>query len=279
VKPPRPISFDDDGADKIPSVPSSPHRPKPISFSDESVQGAQKKNPRAISFADDASSPPKIAHRTPSSITDTSSIAGRLVLLALEEDETLKSKAMRLKPRFDALLQMKSDDILNWGENNAATLRTVTAQHKDIAVHLNSLEADRWIKKIVDESSKPPTMWGKLFGDSPQELEAKVQHIRDEIFQIIRRHSELHDEISPRSEDLRMDIVALTVLTKEAAHLFDANTVNSRLRTLIVVQQTVQMATISLENSKDMCLQHITAIDQLLQVTIPNWRIAVSKAN
>ena len=280
MKTPKPISFDDDGAAN--PVPSS-HVPLPVSFATEgpvvSPMGISHKNPRAISFEGftESPAPPVVPIKKTSSINTTSSTADRLVQIALEQDETLKSKAMRLKPRFDALLQMKSDDILNWGDKNAETLRMVTAYHKDIAVRIQGLEVDVWVKKITDASSKLPSIWGKMFGESPIEAEAKIQEIRKALFEIIYNHTELHDEISPRSEDLRMDIVALTVLAAEAKELFDVSIVQTRIRTLIAVQQTTQMATISLENSKTACLTHIEAVDRLLQVTIPNWKIEQSQ--
>lgn len=255
--------------------------PAPTANTDASASPSRR--PRGIGQADlppvqDTPSVSRTRNRGLGASTDTPKIDA-LVQTACANDPALTYVSMRLKGRFSTLCGMRRDDVIDWGERNLVALRSVSDDHARIAAKITDLNPSQWISRATDASNADKGLLGKLFGgaETPQYYETRLKGVRDQLRDIARELRDLHDEINPDAEDLRMDIATLECYYREHPDHFDITLVQSRLRTLVSGQQTVVMVMQSLDNNITNCQRHVQTIDQLLQVTIPNWRLAQSQ--
>lgn len=212
-------------------------------------------------------------------LSTDNSIHDEFVQAAIDDDPTMAQHKMRLKPRFATLASHDDDDIMDWGQRNLVALSDVTSKKNKLAARLSQIDTLTWINKAMEASSKPPGLMNRLFGgaENPQFFKTKLGHIRTELLTMRRDLKTLYDEVFPDAEDLRMDIVALTVYHRGSTGKFDDVIVQGRLRTLTSAQQTVMITIMAIEDFRATVASHITTIDNLLQVTIPNWELAESQ--
>lgn len=263
MRPPKPLNIPGSASPPIPTGNTGGRTPRPLAVSPGASAGAPNtpNSPRSIPLGGVAN--PKV---------------DGLISAALTADPSLISFKFRLKPRFDDLLTMDDDDLLNWGRRNLTALGSVTHEKSKIAADIARINPGDWIERCANAACRPPSLMSKLFGspETPQFFQTRISQMRDELMVVIKELRRLHEEVSPDVEDLRMDIAALqTFVTTEQR--FDPILADGRLRTLITAQQTVIMAMTAIDQFRITCAKYIETIDNLLQVTIPNWEIATSQ--
>jgi len=244
---------------------------------------AQAKAPKPLNLPPSAV-PVRSTVATPPPLRGQSGQQGTAVDALLHEvisaDASMEKFRFRLKPRFESLLKADDDAVLNWGERNLGALRQVSQDQARLAGELARINPTQWTERCKQAASRPPSVLGRIFGgngETPQYYETKVDQIRTELMQFRKELTALYEEVEPDAEDLLMDVTALQTFAKQPGSKLDAVLVDGRLRTLIAAQQTVLMTMQALDNFKATCAQSMMTIDQLLQVIIPNWRLAESQ--
>ncbi len=259
-------------------MPSSPPPPPPVAVS---APVAPARNPRSIGLPN---APTPIVNRGPGrgstiGLASNNTAHDDLVAKAIADDPGLQAHAMRIKPRFATLCGCCDDDVLDWGERNVKALRSVTESNAKLAARINQMKCTEWIDRTSEAANSDRGLLTKLFrnAENPQYYQTRLTGVRDELVAALKDLKVLYEEVKPDAEDLRMDIASLQTYHNHNPGRFDDVIVHGRLRTLIAAQQTVVMAMQAIEQSRTVCTTNVQTIDRLLQVTIPNWQLALNQ--
>jgi len=259
---PKPLQFQS-APEPSPPVGTSSRTPRPITV-EANPEPTRRHAPRELSFGTDRTNP------------NTGKVEAMLNR-AFDIDTVMTGFKFRLKPRFDTLLILPRDDLINWGERNLTALRDVTAEKVKVARRMTDIDATGWITKTQEAATREPGFFDRFSRQEPPSYyQGKLKEARAQLSAMLPELSKLKDEIFPDAEDLRMDVMALQVFVEFLEDSVYTTIAQNRVQTLIASQQTVMMVLQAIDNAKSLCASHIQTIDELLTITIPNWDIARS---
>lgn len=187
-------------------------------------------------------------------------------------------------PLFESLLlKFKNLDSWawdKWGNEYVEKMRGSTDQLVEINKRFALIDAKRWVDETVQSSTKKRGILDGLLrsNDNPQYYEAMLNKSRAELS--ILRDSILSEkkQIEITLKPLSIHALVLQVMTAQVSGDMEIKISTTRLRTLISAQQSALTFINSCDNTMTIITQQMQTIDQLLDVTIPAWKVASNVA-
>lgn len=185
---------------------------------------------------------------------------------------------IRIRGRIDSLLKMAMQDFLNWGERNLAPLRAASNIQSSIASRMAQINASGWLKETLEASTKLPS--GGLFSKKPKPpeyYEAMLLKTRAELMALVIEITTVGKNYEPDVTDLQLDALSLFVVSNQIDDVSNQIIANNRAKSLLASHQTGNMLLQTIEQTKIQAAQFIQQIDDLLSVTLPQWKMAYGK--
>ncbi len=198
----------------------------------------------------------------------------RLLARAAEIDP-VNGASMRLKPRLDSLLAISVAGWIDWGERDIEPIRTATTNHVAIAQEFAKINPSKLTDECREASTRPPGFMDRFAAQSKADFfQQRLEGVRREVASLLGRVQALKNQISPRFETLRLDVIALKVAAEELTDPIQITIAANRLSTLVSGQQSAEMLMQSLSNSEGLIVTATGTIDHLLNDVIPNWKMS-----
>lgn len=182
---------------------------------------------------------------------------------------------IRIRGRIDSLLVMAMADFLNWGERNLAPLRAASNIQSQIASRMAQINASGWLRETLEASTKLPS--GGLFSKKPklpEYYEGMITKARGELMALVTEITTVAKNYEPDVTDLQLDALSLLVVSKTIDDTANQIIANNRAKSLLASHQTGSMLLQTIEQTQLQAAQFIQQIDDLLSVTIPQWKMA-----
>ena len=256
-----------------PTPAATPNRPKTFEFAapppvqhEDPFAGAKivTERPRTL---DIPTAPVKRAER-PKTKTD------ELVAKALGIDPTVPH--YRLSGRIDMLLVSPVSELVNWGQQNLTPLQDASNIQTRVTADLNRINPVKWLTEAKEASCKAPSFIDRFTNaNSPAFYEAMLNKTRLELCTLMDDATKERTRFTPEVTDLHIDQLSLAVCIDEFQNdLSLYNIANQRAKTLLMAHQSGTILLQVLNQTIEQCANFIQQIDSLLNVTIPQWKIA-----
>jgi hypothetical protein len=185
-------------------------------------------------------------------------------------------QVQRIRGRIDTCLAMSLSDILDWGNRNLVPLQNTSNAQGEISAELSRIDASGWISRTMEASCKPPSFLDR-FNHKPQPSywEGMLQKTRAELQQFVIKLDKMKGEFFREITDLHLDAVAILACVNEYSDDALNMSAQNRGKTLLLAHQTAFNLQQSIERTLMQCAQYMEKIDEVLTVTIPNWKIAL----
>lgn len=194
----------------------------------------------------------------------------------LATDPDLEKLAHRLRPRLQRLQGAQEAALMCWGEENIEVAARHSSEQAQIAGRLAQLQVPQWVERCRAACVRPPGGLLEVFRarETPDLYEGRFRQLQAEMGPMITRISAIAEELRPELEDLRLDAAALTAVAPLYTDPTFSILVDNRHRILVRGHQATAQALAQADTTKALMIQHCQTLDQLLAVTIPNWRLA-----
>jgi hypothetical protein len=180
----------------------------------------------------------------------------------------------RIRGRIDTVLTMSISEILDWGKRNLDPLQNTSNAGSQIASDLARIDPSGWIHRTLDASCKPPSFMDRFNTKPPSYWEAMLQKTRAELQTFVVQLDKMKAEFFREIRDLHLDAVAILVCVDEFADDSMKLAAQNRGRTLLMAHQTAAQLQMTIEQSLANCAQFCQKIDEIMTVTIPQWKMA-----
>ncbi len=199
-----------------------------------------------------------------------------LIDKALAQCPTLSKADMRGK--IDTLLHHTPvEKLVDWGGLNLVPLQQASNIQATMAAELNRINATEALIEAKDASTRGPSLMDRISGKKPEFYEYRLKQAKTDLTALMIKAEAQRKSYTPEVTDLQHDATALLVTLGEFADAMMQSIGSSRTKTLIAAHQTGLMLIASLTNTVTQCATFIEQIDSFLTVTLPNWKMAVSK--
>jgi hypothetical protein len=180
----------------------------------------------------------------------------------------------RLRGRIDTILHMSVTDILDWGNRNLAPLQDTSKRKAHIASEINRIDAAGWLMRTKEASTKRPSFLDRFTAKPPTFYEGMLKKTRAELLHFVKELEVMKKEFFREVTDLHLDATAMMVCVDVFQDDHAKTTAHNRVKTLLLSHQTAAMLQTTIEQSMMQCAQFIQQIDDLLSITLPNWKAA-----
>lgn len=183
----------------------------------------------------------------------------------------------RIRGRIDTILPMTLSQILDWGNRNLTPLQNTSNAKAEIAGDLSRIDPSGWIQRTLEASCKPPSFLDRFNGKPPSYWEGMMQKTRTELQQFVVKLDKMKGEFFREITDLHLDAVSMLVCVDEFADDSLKMAAQNRGKTLLAAHQTAAMLQMTIEQALMNCANYCQKIDEVLTVTIPQWKMALNK--
>ncbi len=180
----------------------------------------------------------------------------------------------RLRGRIDSILGMSMTDILNWGQQNLTPLMNTSNRGSQISASVLRINASGWLRETLDASCKIPSFMDRFTAKPPSYYEGMLQKVRSELIQFVAELDQMKSEFFREVGDLHADAISMMVCSEEFADSGAKTAADNRARTLLMAHQTAAMLQQTIESTLAQNATFISQIDNLMAVTIPQWKMA-----
>lgn len=194
------------------------------------------------------------------------------VLINRVRDRDTSIDSARLRGRIDMLLTGNNETIMQWGEVNLVPLRNAADIQSRIAARMSQIDPSAILTQAHDAMVKK-SIFG--FGKKPEHYERLLPDVKKQLMGLLQDTDREYRSFVPEVSDLNLDTASLSVVVGEYQDAITLNIANSRLKTLMMAQQTGVMLLSMLENTMQQCIQYGEQIDSFISVTIPQWKVSI----
>lgn len=270
--------------DAAPPAPQEEKRPRTLNIADAPTPAPQPdRAPRTLNIPDAPTPPPRPATPAPRPQPyrpNTSPLAqasnpkvAACIAKAQQIEPTVQEH--RIKGRIDTILKMSVTELLDFGNRNLDPLQDTSARKAQIAGEMSRIDATGWIERTKDASCKPPSFMDRINPPKPPSyFEGMLKKTRAELIAFVGELEKMKNTFFREITDLHLDAIAMIVCSECFDDAHAQMTANNRGRTLLAAHQTAAVIQTTIEQSMMICSQNIQTIDQLLSVTLPNWKAA-----
>ena len=185
---------------------------------------------------------------------------------------------MRVRARLQSLMATGISGLLNWGETNLSLLQVSTGLQGQIASRMAQINPSSWINDTLEASSKRPSFMDLLAKKpGPDYYEGMVKKCRAELMLLVNDLDNMHHNYQPKIRDLQLDAVTMQAVASTNPYDDSNNMVAAnRGRSLVQAHQTAVLLLETIKLTKLQIAKYIQQIDDLMSVTLPNWKMAES---
>lgn len=183
----------------------------------------------------------------------------------------------RIRGRIDTILVMSLSDILDWGKRNLDPLLDASNAKGKIAGDLARIDPSGWVQRTLDASCKPPSLLDRFNVKPPSYWEGMLKKTRAELQTFVVELDRMKKDFFREIADLHLDATAMLVCVDEFADDSMKLAAQNRARTLMMAHQTAAQLQMTIEQSLANCAMFCQKIDEIMTVTIPQWKMALNK--
>lgn len=201
-----------------------------------------------------------------------------IVKTAVEQEAELA----RLKPFRETvrtLLRLTPAKWMTWGTAELDVLRSFPGKHSEIIEAYAALEPVKLSERCRAASGKQRGWLAKLFTpDEAAYYENQVRPLQPKLQNLLEQIGPLIERFHPNHEALAMAVLALQAMLKHVENERDRTIGYQRLGVLTLARTTNGMLEQSMENTRTLIASSLAGLDELLEITIPNWGMAATNA-
>ena len=183
---------------------------------------------------------------------------------------------MRVRTRLQSLLATGINGILDWGAASLTPLQAATSIQGQIASRMAQINPSGWINDTLEASSKKPSFMD-LLAKKPGAVyyENMIKKCRGELMQLVNDLTTMGANYEPKVRDLQLDAITMLVVANSTPY-DDANNMiaSNRARSLQQAHQTASLLIEHIKVTKLQIAKYIQQIDDLMNITLPNWKMA-----
>lgn len=188
------------------------------------------------------------------------------------------SANVRFAQRLKTIAVLPKTEWINVGKRALDELRPSHTEYGTLAQQYKQLDTTKWINETNEQAAKPPGMFNKIMKAKPEYYETRLDGIRTELEVITRRAGALRTGLTDRVDTLQLDSLALQAVSQSETDPTLASVVGNRVKLLLASAQTAMLLDQEAQQLILAITTHISTIDQLLQIKIPNWKLANQRA-
>lgn len=203
--------------------------------------------------------------------------APAMMAAAVAKDAKLANDP-RFRGRLEMFLKQSPSEWITWGEKEMRALTDQAQQHRDNTSKLSTANAVQWAQECEHSYSRPPSFLDRFARSKPEFYRVRLEQARDILQKLDAVVNQQISDMEPRLETLRMDTLVLEVATTALTVPNQQIIAGQRLGSLVQGQQTIMMIMASARDLANTITTQAAAVNDRLNVTIPQWLLAMSKA-
>ncbi|AXQ68764.1 hypothetical protein HOU00_gp361 [Caulobacter phage CcrPW] len=184
----------------------------------------------------------------------------------------------RFRGRLEMFLKQSPSEWITWGEKEMRALTDQAQRHKDHTSKLSTANAVQWAQECEHSYSRPPSFLDRFARSKPEFYRVRLEQARDILQKLDAEVNRQIEDMQPRLETLRLDTLVLEVATTALTVPNQQIIAGQRLGSLVQGQQTIMMIMQSARDLANTITTQAAAVNDRLNVTIPQWLLAMSKA-
>ena len=203
------------------------------------------------------------------------------VLAIIAESHPEVSTNIRCHLRVKRFFKLPESAWPSFSQPELAAVGKLTDVEVRVANRMHDIDADKWVKECMTAYNTPPgqSIFSKLFGShipTPEFYKARLQGIAADLAGIAHSIPPSIDQLNLYQEALLINQIILMALSSWAVDGNLKGLLQNRAQTLLSAIQSTQLLRANLENIQTQAQNQAQSVDQLLNVTIPNWQMAVA---
>lgn len=184
----------------------------------------------------------------------------------------------RFRGRLEMFLKQSPSEWITWGEKEMRALTDQAQRHRDNTTKLSTANAVQWAQECEHSYSRPPSFLDRFARSKPEFYRVRLEQARDILQKLDAEVNRQIEDMQPRLETLRLDTLVLEVATTALTIQNQQIIAGQRLGSLVQGQQTIMMIMQSARDLANTITTQAAAVNDRLNVTIPQWLLAMSKA-
>lgn len=200
------------------------------------------------------------------------------IMTAAQAKDAALANDPRFRGRLERFLKLTTSDWLTWGDKEMRAFTDEAVLLREHTAKLSTANAVQWAYECEQSYSRPPGFLDRFYRSKPEYYRVRLEQARDILQKLDIAVAQQIKDMEPRLFTLRLDGLVLEVATTA---LTDANQkiiAGRRLDSLVQGQMTAMMIMQSFRDLADTIATQANSVSDRLNVTIPQWLIAMSKA-
>lgn len=199
------------------------------------------------------------------------------VLKTAHEQEPVLADTHGFEQIVRRLMQLPVVKWTVWGSDELDVLRKYPLQHNEIIEAYSDLEPVKLAERCRVASGRPQGWLKKLFTpDEATYYENQVRPLRPKLQKLLERLGPLIDQFKPNHKQLALTTLALQAMLVHVPNQRDQTIGYQRLSVLVMARTSIGTLEQSMENTRTLLASSIAGLDELLEITIPNWGLAAT---
>lgn len=220
-----------------------------------------------------------VAVRRPKAIANAGDAILERMRTKAAQIDPIVGASVRLTPRLQALLNAfdtRPADVMTWGEDSLRPFREAADRQTRLSHALDDLQAADWAREATAMMTRKTSLLDRLVKGqrSWSEMLSNLPRVKAELCRIAADEETLYRGLQHSLELVSLDYVAMVVCSEFLEEPTYRQLADNRVRSLLSGRQMAEMLIQTAQQAEALALRLCQDIAQLIEVTIPAWRLA-----